>query len=173
MKRWNPLNWWKKGKDDGVATNIGAQQVIQEARQTQTAEELARELGINKLLMKDENIEELLQGLTFQTVDEEDETRKYVEYYFASLLVFNSQLNRTSNIDRKQAKLQKLRIRRHMLRKLIQMPEYLVDTHLPDLLEALESRFIIDIEEAIKGKRARLIKTTPRTIEAKVVTEKQ
>lgn len=171
----DPRKWFKGDRSLKDLTNqIQAHQIIAATQKPYTEEELKRAIGVDSLLISDENVDDLLRALTYRELTDKEGkvVGKFVDFDFASLMIINSRLTRTSYIDEKESIILKLRIKRIINRIKIGMAEPQLDLGFASFLGALEIYFMALIDDAIGGKRGRLIKTMPRVIETKISTEK-
>lgn len=181
MSRFDPRNWGKKELDPTLqqaALTAG----IRESTKNSTDIEFDRELGVNRELLHDPHFESLLEADIYikrpltdkkgNLILSEDGQVQYViigkDKNAITLRAIFSQLNRTSFITEKEAKIQTILLRLALLKLRASQPEpsyTMSDSAYYDVLEWMGRNIISD---CVKGRKAQLLKRVSRATAVEV-----
>lgn len=145
--------------------------VVADAGRSVSEIEAIRELGINRLMITDEKLDLMLEGMSFRTemvpdpVSGKKVPRRFTVPKWAAVFIARSQLIRTSYIDKIDAHIGMIKTRRLLRKAKMKMTEEEYEEGGALLLEAVE--LITDTAwcDAVEGKKPKLLKVSPRTYE--------
>jgi hypothetical protein len=147
------------------------------SRGVETNEQILREqLGTNYEMLHDPDVEALLTEEVYQKLYWVDETQKSPEsplgkvhvakgdinFDMAALRLLYSQVNRSSFISPHEALIIKIKLRNIMRRIKLQTRPDQYSLGFVNFLKAVEINMMFLLNDAIEGRKARLLKTSPR-----------
>jgi hypothetical protein len=166
----NPLNWGKP-KIDPLLQQAALTYAAQESAKTSADIEFEKELGVNRELLHDPHFETLLEDDIYIKRPLQDEKGNLIlhegqiqyvilgkDKHAETLRAIFSQLNRTSFISEKEAKLQTLLLRLALLKLRASKPEptyTMADSAWYNVMEWMGRNIISD---CVKGRKAQLLK---------------
>jgi len=143
-----------------------------------TEEEWRSLLRIDYELLHDDALENLLENQMYSEVtvknhDGTEEKQVLVNYDIAALRTLITHLNRTSFIPPSEAELIKLYMEAAIVTIEMQMPEDAYNLGIGNFLDALDVFVRLMVNDAINGRKAKLIKTIPRATTISFREEKE
>ena len=143
---------------------------VSDSGKTQTDIEVQRELGINRLLITDDDMNDLVKGMAFNVVKVIGSDGKLVEQTtivprWAAVFIIRSQLIRTSYNSKHDAYIGMLETEDLLDKVAMQMSELEYENGGSLLLQAIQLLAETAWSDSIEGRKAKLLKVSPKTYE--------
>lgn len=174
----------RRGKrDPEYSKALGLAYTQGQGQKPLSEQEWREQLGINYELLHDEFIEAMLQarcykpGRIVKIKDDGGNEREIIvpelDRDMAALRTLMSHLNRTSFITSEEGELIKLYMERTIIGIEMKMDEDDYDLGEGNLLDAINVLIRLAVDDAVEGRKAKLIKTIPRRTEITVNPEQR
>jgi hypothetical protein len=137
-------------------------------------QQLERDLGINLNMIKDDRLNNLLDGLAAQQVTDADgKTTVQFDLDMVALRLQTTHLIRTSFLSPLDAQIGMLRARRLMRKIKMKMSHEVFEAGGGNIVEACNQIIDTSYNDAVEGKKAMLLKVYERKYEIRTPTEKK
>jgi len=154
----------RKKEDPEFGKQLTYALAASEVGRTQPERELYQTLGINPFLIQDEPLSKLVRHLSM-AVDPTDETKQFTIPRYLAAYILTTSLIRTSWISPSDAQLGILRSKRLLRRVKMGMSEEESESDMPLVIDGLFEIIVTAYLDAIGGRKAKLTKVSPRTME--------
>ena len=144
-----------------------------EASRPLSEHEIVEQLGINYHMIHDDAIERVLEGSALREPNGEEEDNPSDRAQTLAIRVLMSNLIRTSYVDPYDAEINKLKAERDIGLIELDMDEDSYEFGGSNLLNAFATIIKTAWDDAKNGRKAKLLKVMPRTLEIRTGTEEQ